>query len=382
MSRKVTLKNIASDTVSFDHAEKDNTSAESHNAAFRFEINLFELARMIFDRRRLVVVFSLSVMIITAGYLLLQPNLFKSTATILPSGESGGLSNLTSLVGLSDPFAQPDENSSILFPVVLNSNLIVDAVLDKEYSFVHRGQPMTTTLADFFGIENRDRLRTALRGITSISAENQTGQINVGVETKYPALSQAILQNYLTQLEDFNRNKRRSSARDNETYLARQLAALNEEMQDAEDRLEAFQMANIDWATTGSPEILKELGRLQRQVESKSATYTLLTQQYEMAKLEAQKDIPIVRILDQPSLPVMKSGPFRRNLILLSGVLSFMLVVMFLIVRHLMGQLATYEHNDDYRAFRNDLEHVFPRTRATINRLKTSVLEKTPFIHS
>jgi len=239
---------------------------------------------------------------------------------------------------------------------------------------------MTLKLVEFFGIENRDRLRKALRDITTIRPDNQTGEIYVGVETRYPALSQAILKNYLDRLEDYNSNKRRSSARDNEAYLGRQLAAVNEELQAAENRLETFQMANLDWAFSGSPEILKELGRLQREVQSKSATYTLLTQQFEMAKLEAQKDIPILRILDEPSMPFMKSGPFRRNLIILSGVLSFMLIVMFLIVRHLFRQVMTDGNRDDYEALRDDLEHAFPRTRATINRLKTSVLEKTPLI--
>lgn len=382
MSRKVTFKGNVPDANSSGFADYENTSDPSNAPAYRFEINLLELARIIMGRRRMVIGVTLGVMMAVSLYLFIQPNLYTSTATILPSGKGKGLSDLTSLVGLGDPLAHPDENSSILFPVVLRSNLIIDAVSDRIYSFSHQGQTRTLTVSDYFGIDNRDRLRKALKDITTIRSDNQTGEIYVGVETRYPALSRAILKNYLDRLEDFNRHKRRSSARDNEAYLSRQLGDIKRELQAAEDSLEAFQMANLDWAISGSPEILKELGRRQRDVQAKSATYGLLTQQYEMAKLEAQKDIPIVRILDEPSMPVMKSGPFRRNIIILSGVLSFMFMVMFLIIRHLIGQVVASGNREDYEALRDDLERAFPRTRATLNRLRTSVLEKTPFIKS
>jgi uncharacterized protein involved in exopolysaccharide biosynthesis len=382
MSRRVILKG---NNFNPDPANGSGTGHSEHSPAespYRFELNLIELARVIFEKRRLVVGASFAIMVITAVYLLLQPNLFTSSATILPSGKSTGLSDLKSLVGLGGSFSTPDENSSIMYPVVLNSNLIVDAVLGEEYSFVHKSKPMSTTLDKYFSIENRDRLRTALRTITSIRSDNQTGEIRVGVETEYPALSQAILLKYLTQLEDFNRNKRRSSARDNEQYLARQLVAARENLQEVEDNLEAYQMTNLDWAITGSPEILKELGRLQREVMANSATYTLLTQEHAMAKLETQKDIPIIRVLDAPSMPTIKSGPFRRNLIILSGVISFMLICLTVIIRHLVRQAATASGHDDVQALRHDLERAFPRTRTTFNRIKSTVREKTPLIHS
>jgi uncharacterized protein involved in exopolysaccharide biosynthesis len=369
MSRKVILK------------DTQPVSNNSGSSPYSFDINLFELARVVFEKRRLVIGLTFAVMVLTAVYLLLQPNLYTSTATILPSGKNNSVSALKSLVGLGD-FVDTDENSSALYPVVLRSNLVVDAVLEKEYSFTHQSKPMQSTLTDYFDIENRDRLRAALKDATSISSDNRTGEIMVGVETKYPALSQAVLENYLTQLEDFNRNKRRSAGRDNEKYLTQQLVGIGEELWTAEDNLERFQKANIDWAMTGSPEILKELGRLQREVTVKSATYTLLMQELEMARLEAQKDIPIIGILDMPSLPTTKSGPFRRNTIILSGIITFLLLVFTLILRQLITQAIAGSGKEDYGDLRNDMLTAFPRTRETLNRIKSTVREKTPLINS
>lgn len=382
MARKVTLKGGDADRTCVENAETGYAKSDPATAPYQFEVNLFELARVIFQKRRLVIGVCFAVMVLTATYLFLQPNLYKSSATILPSGKSNGMSALKSLIGLGDIFVNPDENSSALYPVVLRSNLVVNAVLRDKYEFTQKSQPMQLTLPEYFGIDNRDRLRAALVSATTIKSDQQTGEIHVGVETRYPALSKAILTNYLAQLEDFNRNKRRSSARDNEKYMARQLVAINEELQDAEDKLENFQKVNLNWAGSDSPEILKELGRLQRDIVAKSTTYSLLTQEHEMAKLEAQKDIPIIRILDSPSLPSVKSGPFRRNIIILSGIIAFMMITFIIIVRHLVVQVATGSGQEDYHALQSDLQSSFPRTKTVLNRIRSSVLKKTPLIKS
>jgi len=381
MSRKVTFRGNNIDADNDMNAENDTAeSMRSPGSPYRFDLNLIELIRLIFDRRRLVIGATFAVMVVAAAYLLLQPNRYTSTATILPSGKTDQFSTLKNLVGLGGTFANADENSSMLYPVILKSNLIVDAVLDREYTFTHDSKSMTVTLDRYFGIENRDRLRRALRAITTIRADNQNGEIYLGVETIYPRLSQAILENYLAQLEDYNRHKRRSSARENEQYLAEQLADVERQLRAGEDSLEAFQKANLDWAFTTSPEILKELGRLQRAIETSAATYTVLLREHEMAKLEAQKDTPIIRVLDRPSLPTVKSGPFRRNMILLSGFLTFIMISLFLIIRHLAGQMTGGENRDDFDALRRDWHSTLPRTRRTINRIKSTVREKTPLI--
>jgi len=374
MSKKMTFRNAAFD-------KNDDANAENRPVStYRFEINIFELARMLLARRQLIIASTLAIMIVTTIYLFTKPNLYTSTAVILPSGESGSFSALENLMGLGGQMTGYDENSSTMFPVVLRSNLIVDTVARSVYSFRHKGEEYAMTLADYFDITNPDRLRHAVRGVTSITADQRTGEIYVRVETKYPELSQKIVANYLARLEDFNRHKRRSQARDNEVYLGRQLQAAKEELQAAEDNLEAFQKSNLDWAISGSPEILKELGRLRREVEVKSTTYAMLAREREMAKLEAQKDIPIVRLLDPPSLPTIKSGPFRRNLIIISGVVAFMLTVFAVIVWHFIAQLTRGPEKDEYENLRQDVSESFPRTNRIVNRLRTSIRERLPLI--
>ena len=341
-------------------------------APFDFEVSIFNLARELFRRRKLIGLMSITVMMVTATYLFLQPNLYTSQAIILPSGKSAGnISVLKNLIGLGDPMSLGDESSSALYPVILNSNLIAHAVLDKSYRFEHDGRGMQLTLSEYFDQTDPDKLRLALRSITSVDTDQKTGELIVGVETQYPAFSQAILAEYLASLENFNRYKRTSSARENEQYLANQLDSLSRELAVSEDHLEAFQLANLDWAISDNPEILKELGQLKRDVDTKSGIYLMLAQQHETAKLEVRKEIPIVNILDGPSLPTQKSGPFRRNIILLSGLLAAFLTAGGVVLLQLIQDGLSGLIKNDYDALRDDLRGAFPRTEIVWRRMRS-----------
>jgi uncharacterized protein involved in exopolysaccharide biosynthesis len=348
-------------------------SSETATETTSFEINLFHLGKQVLKRRRFIAITTFVTTLLTAAYLFLQPNLFTSTATILPSGKAGGdMSALKSLVGLGTPMMMSDENSSALFPVILKSNLVAEAILDKTYVFSHKGEKRSLSLPAYFDETDLDRLRKALREITTVKASQKTGEIALGVETEFPGFSREILSAYIVQLEDFNLNKRKSSARNNEVYLARQLTAMKSELEEAEDRLEIYQLANLDWASSGSPEIQKELGRLRREVEGKSSAYIMLQQQYEMAKLDAQKDVPIVRVLDAPSLPTQKSGPFRRNIILMTGLMSFMLLVFGVLMWEIAQSSLSGKNKEDFNELQGDILAAFPRTRTMYDRIRTS----------
>ncbi len=352
--------------------EQEDRNIEQDSSSFKFDINLFELARLLVHRRRLIVSVVSAVMVVTAGYMFLKPNMYTSKASILPSGKSmnDGLNSVKSLVGLADPLALSDENSSALFPVILKSNLIVNAVLEKTYEFSDGERRNSQTLGQYFDEENPDLLRRNLRDQTSIESDKRTGEISVGVETSHPQLSQLIVAEYLTQLEDYNLNKRRSSAKNNAQFLSHQMELVGLELRGAEDQLEQFQNQNMDWNNTSSPEILKELSRLQRDVEIKSNTYTTLCHQYESAKLDAQKDVPIVRILDTPSLPTIKSGPFRRQVIILSGVLAFFVVALVIIGSDIARQGTSGGNRADFESLRDTVRSSFPRGWRMIDRMR------------
>ncbi len=72
---------------------------------------------------------------------------------------------------------------------------------------------------------------------------------------------------------------------------------------------------------------------LYRQVKVKVTVYDLLTEQYELARIEEVKSVPSVRVIDPPSWPEKKSFPPRLIMILVLTSLSVFTAAMVLVMQ-------------------------------------------------
>lgn len=346
---------------------RTNTSEgiETNNTPSR--VNPFEFLALVVRRKRLIGGVTLGMMLLAAGITLLIPNHYTSSASILPSGGKDRMAELKNLAGLGNLIGA-EESTSHLFPVILRSQSVRDGVINADYEFAHDGEFQRITLPDYFGEENPDKLRRALGDITTISLDKKTGVITLGVETDYPGLSQAVGVKYLAELEAFNLHKRRSEARERAKYLERELAQRRVELAQAEDSLAAFQAANRDWMSTSAPDVAKMLARLEREVEKRTQTYMYLAREYEVAKLDAQKDVPVVRVLDAPTLPTEKSGPMRAAIVLLVGVMTGALVLVVLVGYEVVGRLSRGPDRQGYQTLREEFAREFPRLNRLVAR--------------
>jgi len=352
-------------------------SGEESSKADRQELSLFDLGTVILLRKRALISIFATVMVLTVIVLLLMPNRYRSTASILPSGSQDKLADLKSLAGVGG-LSSTDENSSELFPVILRSRLVRDAVLDQTYPVDDKDGTPAISLVEYFAIEDRDKLHRRLAKITEIGIDKKTGVISISVETESAVLSQAIAFEYMNQLESFNLHKRRSHARENERYLASQLDLRHEELKQAEDSLESFQMDNRDWFASSNPEIVKGLSRRKRGVEIKTQICMYLTQEFQAAKLEAQKDIPIVRLLDSPSLATQKSGPYRTVTVLLTGMVTLMVLLFGLVIYEGTRRKMAGESNEAFRSFKQEFSCSFPRVNRLMERRRTTDRQEQP----
>lgn len=95
---------------------------------------------------------------------------------------------------------------------------------------------------------------------------------------------------------------------------------------------------------------LKQLPRLAvpftdlyRRVRVQEAVFELLTQQYEMARLEEARDVPAVSVIDPPGVPEKKAFPPRLFLALLLTLLSFAGVSTWILVCERWEALSTHD---------------------------------------
>lgn len=77
------------------------------------------------------------------------------------------------------------------------------------------------------------------------------------------------------------------------------------------------------------PSLSLELARLTREVKIQEKLFELLTQQYEQYKIEETKDTPTVQVLDKASPPETKYKPKRAIMVLIAGIASLFLSVIF-----------------------------------------------------
>lgn len=79
------------------------------------------------------------------------------------------------------------------------------------------------------------------------------------------------------------------------------------------------------------PQLAVKWTDLYRQTKIQETVYELLTQQYELAKIEEAKEIPVVKVLDVADVPEKKSFPPRTAIILLGALFSFCLGALWLV---------------------------------------------------
>jgi uncharacterized protein involved in exopolysaccharide biosynthesis len=108
---------------------------------------------------------------------------------------------------------------------------------------------------------------------------------------------------------------------DNKTLLA-----LKNKLQNLRDQYEKMEMGSKDYllAFKEVPELGKELTSLLREVKIQNEVYTMLQQQYYKEKIQENKDLPTVEILDEAIPPLKSSSPRVVFSTILGGIFVFL----------------------------------------------------------
>jgi len=324
----------------------------SDELQYSFLPELLKLLQSLVKKRKWIYLFVGTTVLTTVILCLSLPNRYTGRAVILPSGGTADkLGGLKQFAGLAGDFSFgsagfSSENSSFLYPDILRSRLISEAMINKVYQYSQGGKKRSQNLLDYFKVKKMDGAVQALAQITDFDMNRRTGVITISVTTTNRYLSAVIANEYINQLERYNLDTRKSKAKENEKFISQRLEEVKVELKQAEDNLESFQLKNRNFNTASSPELAMELARLEREAEIKSKVFLTLTQQYELARVEAKKDVPIVLVLDDATAPEKKTAPNRKFLILTGFLLSsFMGIVIVLSLEAAKAKIKA----DDYQ---------------------------------
>ena len=192
----------------------------------------------------------------------------------------------------------------MLFPTILESRVVGLEVLNARYQFHMDGQAVDKTLEEYLQAENTDQALKFLEAIRAFDVNKESGVLTVSARTPYPELSAQIVNRFLDSLERINLDMHREAATQNRKFMQESLEQSLKDLSEAEDKLARFQEGNV---RINSADLLLEQIRLQRDVQLKTQVYSTLTGQEQVARLDAEKDLPVVKVLERaevPNLPV------------------------------------------------------------------------------
>jgi capsule polysaccharide export protein KpsE/RkpR len=87
------------------------------------------------------------------------------------------------------------------------------------------------------------------------------------------------------------------------------------------------------------PRLAVPYANLYRRVQVQETVYELLTQQYELARIQEAKDVPVVSVIDAPGIPEKKSFPPRLLLAMSASFFSVVMACFLLLVQEQWRQI-------------------------------------------
>ena len=113
------------------------------------------------------------------------------------------------------------------------------------------------------------------------------------------------------------------------------LLSLRIKLAELQKEYDKFEIGTEDYlvAFNDVPELGMELAQLLREVKIQSEVYLLLQQQYYKEKIQENRDLPTIEVLDEAIPPLKASGPRVIFSTLLSGIFIFLLVSLYFVLK-------------------------------------------------
>jgi uncharacterized protein involved in exopolysaccharide biosynthesis len=123
------------------------------------------------------------------------------------------------------------------------------------------------------------------------------------------------------------------------TRLQQQIDALQQQLTTMENNQRRMQPGNIQVPTAQVPEAGLEYANKLREVTFHTALLTLLSKEYEAARIDEAKSAPLIQVVDHAVPPDRKSGPPRLLLTFAAGFLGFLVACVWALFRQALKNI-------------------------------------------
>lgn len=281
------------------------------------EWSLVDALATVRRHRRLVLGLPGIALVLVVGISLVLPRVYESSAAFMPQSTDATRSRLAGLAaqfGVTVPLGEAGQSLGF-YADLLESREILDSVILHPYQVESGGQELSGTLIDILkvkGASDGERLEAANKRVKDnlrVDPDPAAGLVRLSLRTRWPGLSQAILDQILAQVNEFNLRRRQSQAGAERGFIELRMADSKNGLREAENSLQDFLQRNREYRN--SPLLNFQYDRLSREVSLRQQVYTGLAQSYEQARIEEVRNTPVITTVEHPSLP---ARPASRKL--------------------------------------------------------------------
>jgi len=294
------------------------------------EVTIIDYIKIIVSRRWLIVGFTFFCVLFTYVLTNIQKKepLFLAKTIILTNEQSDYLKT-----GIEDNAVAQQTYQTIIY-----TNHFLRKLIARKYEYTKNGEQLEEDLFSFYETDNEYGVLGKLSN--SIDMENrQGGMLEISTTTADAELSASIANYIVSQLIVYNQEQRNSNAKLNLQFIENRLDEVGEELATARNNLVDFLGKNKQLLIVNPnqnnfyPVITVEKEKLEQEVNLKSNLYNTLSNQFELAKIEAQKEIPVITVIDyaEPPLSPLPVNTNRNALVaLFSGLFVSVTLAFFL----------------------------------------------------
>ena len=324
------------------------------------EIDLSKISNSIKVNKMNILYSTLIGFIVSILYIVIATPYYQSYISINPIGDNinsgrsvGGLQSLASEYGVNLNVADfINDKPSFYIPDIVNSRILKKAVISNKWNtnngevdLIDYWQINDTTkfsigklIGSFLGgNENKNlELRFMDAAIDKLSEqllvqEEESGLIVISVLMEESQLAADISNFIANYIKEYVSDIMLSYSSTHRAFIEERLKYSKNELSQSEEELKEFSEKNPFAVDT--PELQLQRGRLLRNMEVNQQVYITLRQQYEMARINELKEIPVINILDNAEPASDEAKPQKLLTIFIVTLLSLILSSSYVIIK-------------------------------------------------
>jgi len=306
------------------------------------ELSFAHLVGHLWKHWRLLGAIALLCGVIAAVISLLMAPIFTAHVSLLPRQQQAQQNILGQLASLTSISLGDGSSYEALYGQIITSDRLIERLLEKQWQRYEDDDPKSLmeilkprdkpAEQDVKWIE-RERFKGHLRrNVISFERRNATGYMQIKVMVPHwPELAASLANELSYELDVYIQEISRDKASEQRRFISDRLVQIHVDLDIATSTLADFESQNRSYEA--SPTLRSQHSDLARDVQIQTALWIELKRQLEVAKIDENKDVVAIDVLDAARTPIARSAPNRTLITLCGAVLGFILACAWVLIR-------------------------------------------------